>query len=215
MFFIEYYKQNKLIDISETGYTTIELAQAAIAQEKELDDLLEQDLQQQYEEQLKQFVLDCDTTDREPANPLHLIYRFDMKPQLYYYSEKGYTKVEKHVIEGLSNLQTDAETIEIVNGILSGSIDPRNYSNVKNWLRQCYNKPSTDELKMCAINKALQGYGIEPVRTSKWKNGFWCDILCTYVNMGDSYIPTVIHHRKHGFMIASIGDVIEKNKHII
>jgi len=215
MFFIEYYKQNKLIDISETGYTNIELVQAAIAQEKELDDLLEQDLQQQYEEQLKQFVLDCDTSDREPANPLHLIYRFEMKPQLYYYSERGYTKVEKHVIEGLSNLQTDPETIEIVNGLLSGSIDPMNYSNVKNWLHQCHNEPSADELKMCAINQALQGYGIESIRTSKWKNGYWCDILCTYVNMGDSYIPTVIHHRKHGFMVSSIGDVIEKNKHII
>jgi hypothetical protein len=215
MFFIEYYKQNKLIDISETGYATIEFAQAAIAEEKELDDVLEQELQQKYEEQLKQFVLDCDTSDREPANPLHLIYRFDMKPQLYYYSERGYTKVEKHVIEGLSNLQTDPETIEIVNGLLSGSIDPRNYSNVKNWLRQCHNEPSADELKMCAINQALQGYGIESVRTSKWKNGYWGDILCTYVNMGDSYIPTVIHHRKHGFMVSSIGDVIEKNKHII
>jgi hypothetical protein len=215
MFFIEYYKQNKLIDISETGYATIELAQAAIAEEKEVDDVLEQELQQKYEEQLKQFVLDCDTSDREPANPLHLIYRFDMKPQLYYYSERGYTKVEKHVIEGLTNLQTDPETIEIVNGLLTGSIDPRNYSNVKNWLRQCHNEPSADELKMCAINQALQGYRIESVRTSKWKNGHWCDILCTYVNMGDSYIPTVIHHRKHGFMIASIGDIIEKNKHVI
>ena len=215
MFFIEYYKQNKLIDISETGYATIELAQAAIAEEKELDDVLEQELQQKYEEQLKQFVLDCDTSDREPANPLHLIYRFDIKPQLYYYSERGYTKVEKHVIENLSNLQTDLETIEIVNGILSGSIDPMNYSNVKNWMRQCISEPNADEMKMRAINQILEGYGIESVRTSIWKNGYWCDILCTYVNMGDSYITTVIHHRKHGFMISSIGDVVEKNKHVI
>jgi hypothetical protein len=68
---------------------------------------------------------------------------------------------------------------------------------------------------MCAINQVLEGYGIEAVRTSKWKNGFWCDILCAYVNMGDSYIPTVIHHRKHGFMVASVGDITEKNKHLI
>ena len=68
---------------------------------------------------------------------------------------------------------------------------------------------------MCAINVVLEGYGIESARTSKWKNGYWCDILCTYVNMGDSYIPTVIYHRKHGFMVANIGDVIEKNKHVI
>jgi len=215
MFFIEYYKQNNLIDISETGYPTIELTEAAIAEEKELDDVLEQELQQKYEDDLQQLVLDYDTSDREPANPLHLIYRFDMKPQLYYYPEKGCTKVEKHVIEGFSNLQTDTETIEIVNGILSRSIDPMNYSNAKNWMRQCYNEPNADSRKMCSINQALHGYGIESVRTSKWKNVYWCDILCTYVNMGDTYKPTVIHHRKYGFMIASIGDVIEKNKHVI
>ena len=68
---------------------------------------------------------------------------------------------------------------------------------------------------MKAINQILEGYGIEWVRTNKWKNGYWCDILCTYVNMGDSYIPTVINHRKHGFMVSSSGDIVEKNKQVI
>ena len=217
LYYIAYYKAKTdiLQDISEEGYATIELCQAAIADHKKQDLEIELELLQKYEDDLKNFVLDLDSSDREPSNPLTYKVSYDMKPELYYYSEKGYTKVEKHVIEGLSNLETDPQTIAIVNGILSGSIDPRNYSDVKNWIRQCYNEPRTDELKMRAINQALQGYGIESVRTSKWKNGYWCDILCTYVNMGDCYITTIIHHRKHGFMISSIGDVVEKNKHVI
>jgi hypothetical protein len=102
-----------------------------------------------------------------------------------------------------------------INAILNGTLDPETFKSVQTVVAQCFNKPNSDELKLGAINEALRGYGIEAVRTSKWKNGYWCDILCSYVNMGDSYIPTVIHHRKHGFMVASIGDVIEKNKHVI
>jgi hypothetical protein len=217
MFYIEYYKPNtgKLIDISEEGYPTLEICNARIRCENKQDEEFKQELLEKYEQDLRNFVLDLDTSDREPVNPLDACWRYDKKPQLYYKSEKGFTKVEKHVIKNLADLQADAETIEIVNGILSGSIRPRNYSNVRDWMKKCYQEPNTDELKMCAINQVLTGYGIESVCTSKWKNGYWCDILCAYVNMGDSYISTVIHHRKHGFMVASIGDVIEKNKHVI
>jgi hypothetical protein len=217
LYYIAYYKAKTdiLQDISEEGYATIELCQAAIADHQKQDLEIETELLQKYEDDLKNFVFDLDTSDREPTNLLTYKVRYDMKPELHYYSEKGYTKVEPHVIKDLKCLHTEPQTIAIVNGILSGSIDPRNYSDVKNWIRQCFNEPRTDELKMRAINQALQGYGIESVRTSKWKNGYWCDILCTYVNMGDSYIPTIIHHRKHGFIVSSIGDVIEKNKHVI
>ena len=216
-YFIEYYKPNteKLVDISEEGYEILELCMAQIESENKEDEEFKQELLEEYEEKLRNFVLDLDTSDTEPLNPMQACWRYDKKPQLYYQSEKGFTKVEKHVFENLSDLQTDPQTIEIVNGILSGSIRPRDYSNVRDWMKQCFNEPSADSLKMCAINQVLEGYGIEAVRTSKWKNGYWCDILCAYVNMGDSYIPTVIHHRKHGFMVASIGDVIEKNKHVI
>lgn len=216
-YYIEYYKPNteKLMDISEEGYPTLEICNGRIRCENKQDEEFKQELLAKYEEDLKNFVLDLNTSDREPVNPLGAVWLYDKKPQLYYQSEKGFTKVEKHVIENLSDLQADAETIEIVNGILIGSISPRDYSNVRDWMKQCHDEPSADSLKMCAINQVLEGYGIEAVRTSKWKNGFWCDIICTYVNMGDSYIPTVIHHRKHGFMVAGIGDIIEKNKHII
>lgn len=216
-YYIEYYKPNteKLVDISEEGYDTPELCQAAIAGYKKQDKELEQELLQKYEDDLKNFVLDLDTSDREPVNPLTLVYRYDMKPKLYLLTENGHQEVTEHVIKNLNSLDATPEQIETVSYILNGTLDPETFQSVLSWIKQCSSKPNSDEMKMHAINQVLEGYGIEPVRTSKWKNGYWCDILCTYVNMGDSYIPTIIHHRKHGFMVSSIGYIIEKNKHVI
>ena len=217
MFYIEYYKPKteKLVDISEEGYATLELCQAAIAEHKKQDKELEHEILENYEEALRNFVLDLDTSDREPVLIDISKLTYDMKPKLYLLTEKGYQEVKDHVIKDLNLLQATQEQIKTVNYILNGTIAPQTFSMVREWLDACYSDPSSDELKMHAINQVLEGYGIEAIRTSKWKNGFWCDILCTYVNMGDDYIPTVIHHRKHGFMVSSIGNVIEKNKHVI
>jgi hypothetical protein len=217
MFYIEYYKKNteKLQDISEEGYATLELCMAQIASENIQDEEIRQELLDQYEEDMKNFVLDLDTSDREPVNPLLSVWRYDKKPKLYIHDEKGFHEVTEHAIKNLNDLQATLEQIETVNYILNGTLDPEEFTSVQVWVSQCFNKPNSDELKMCAINQVLEGYGIEAVRTTKWKNGFWCDVLCTYINMGDSYIPTIIHHRKLGYMVASIGYVIEKNKHII
>jgi hypothetical protein len=217
LYYIEYYnpKKGKLQDISEEGYATLELCEAQIQSENKEDEVFRQELLDQYEEDLKFFVLDLDTSDREPVNPLLACIRYDKKPHLYILNKKGYCEVTEHAIKDMYLLNASAEQIESVNNILNGTTDPETFQSVQTWIRVSYNKPNSDEMKMCAINQVLEGYGIESVRTSKWKNGYWCDILCTYVNMGDSYIPTVIHHRKHGFMVSSIGDVIKKNKHVI
>ena len=217
LFYIEYYRKNseKLVDISEEGYATLELCMAQIESENKQDEEIRQELLAQYEEDMKNFVLDLDTSDREPVNPLQSVWRYDKKPKLYISDEKGFHEVIEHAIKNLNLLMATPELIETVNYILNGTIEPRTFSMVQEWLDACFHNPSSDELKMEAINQVLEGYGIESVRTSKWQNGHWCDILCTYVNMGDANLPTVIHHRKHGYMVASIGDVIEKNKHVI
>jgi hypothetical protein len=216
-YYIAYYRANTEIlqDISEEGYATIELCQAAIAEHKKQDVDIDQELLQKYEDDLKNFVLDLDNSDREPTNPLTYKVSYDMKPTFCILDEKGYTPVTALAIPGLYSLPETREAIQTVNLILHGTLDPETFSDVAYWVLHCFNKPNSDELKMCAINQVLEGYGIESVRTSKRKNGYWGDILCTYVNMGDANLPTVIHHRKHGYMVASIGDVIEKNKHVI
>jgi len=176
---------------------------------------IEKELLEQYEEELKNFVLDNDISDREPRNLVHFLIKYNRCPHLYIVDDAGYHEVTEHIITDLNSLQATPELIQTINSILNGTLDPRTFPMVQQWLDACFSEPCSDELKMLAINIALGGYGIGSIRTTKWKNGHWCDILCTYVNMGDSYIPTVIHHRKHGFMVASIGDVIEKNKHVI
>ena len=217
LFYIEYYQKNseKLVDISEEGYATLDLCHAVIENFKAQDLDIQKELLQKYEDELKNFVLDLDTSDQMPSNPLTYLIHYDMRAKLYIKDEKGFHEVTEHVIKNLNNLQATPEQIETINYILNRTVDPGKFQSVKNWVSQCHNVPAYNELQMCAINEILEGYGIESVRTSKWKNGYWCDILCTYVNMGDSYIPTLINHRKHGFMVASIGDIIEKNKHVI
>jgi hypothetical protein len=208
-------KTGKLSDISEEGFDSLELCQAQIDAENKEDEEIRQELLAKYEEDLKNFVLDLDTSDREPVNPLNCIWRYNKKPHRYILDETGHHQITEHCIKDLHLLNASAEQIEKVNFILNGAIDLETFQSVQSWISQCYNRPSTEELQLHAINQILEGYGIESLRTTKFKNGYWCDILCAYVNMGDSYIHTVIRHRKHGFMVASIGDIIEKNKHVI
>jgi len=216
-YYIEYVnpKTGKISDISLECFSTLEGCQAQIDSEIKQDLEIEQQLLDKYEEDLKNFVLDNDISDREPRNPVQFLIKYNRCPHLYIVDEKGYHEVTEPCIKDLSSLNVSAEQIETINYILNGVIHPETIHGIDAWITQCYNKPNPDEIKLHAINLVLEGYGIESLRTTKWKNGFWCDILYTYVNLGDSYIPTVIHHRKHGFMIASIGDVIEKNKHVI
>jgi len=217
LYYIDYFypKTGKLADIFEEGYKTLELCQAQIEAENKEDEEIKQEMLKQYEENLINFVLDLDTSDREPVNPLNLILGMNKAPHLYIFDGDSHREVTEHLVPNLFELNASAEQIEKVNAILNGILDPRTFSTVREWIDVCFYDPCSDELKMHAINQVLEGYGIEAVRTTKWKNGFWCDVLCTYINMGDSYIPTIIHHRKHGYMVASIGDVIEKNKHVI
>ena len=217
LFYIEYYnvKTGKLQDISEESYATLELCMTQIESENKEDEEIRHELLADYEEKLKNFVLDLDTSDCEPVNPLRAVWRYDKKPALYITDENGFHKATEHAIKDLNLLQATPELIKTVNSILDGTLDPETFKSVQDWISVSYNKPNTEEMKMCAINQVLEAYGVESILTSKWENGYWCDILCTYVSMGDSYIPTVIHHRKHGFMVAGIGDIIEKNKHVI
>ena len=62
------------------------------------------------------------------------------------------------------------------------------------------------------INKILKGYGVEAIRDNDWAS-YFCDIGLLYVNLGDTYIPTVVYDtRKKRFIITSWGNIIESNE---
>ena len=86
------------------------------------------------------------------------------------------------------------------------SINPENFNTVQAWLKQCYNQPRDTELVLCAINEILDGYGIEVIETEEYI------IRASYVNLVDSYVPTVIRDYKKGrWIINCTGDFIEIN----
>ncbi len=94
--------------------------------------------------------------------------------------------------------------------ILSNQLDPKEFSSVQFWINQCFNLPSLNEQKMCAFNQILFGFGIESVE-GEWQNGYWCNILFTYVSMGFSDLPTIIHHRDKGFIVDSVENLVMKS----
>ena len=94
--------------------------------------------------------------------------------------------------------------------IIFDQLDPKEFSSVKFWIGQCFHIPSLNEQKMCAINQILYGFGIESVE-GEWQNGYWCNILFTYVSMGFSDLPTIIHHRDKGFIVDSVENLVMKS----
>ena len=94
--------------------------------------------------------------------------------------------------------------------IIFDQLDPKEFSSVKFWIGQCFHIPSLNEQKMCAINQILYGFGIESVE-GEWQNGYWCNILFTYVSMGFSYVPTIIHHRDIVFIVDSVENLVMKS----
>jgi hypothetical protein len=82
-------------------------------------------------------------------------------------------------------------------------------------LRRTANLPWKNRLEK--INDLLGCYGTEAIR-GEWQNGYWCDIVASYVNTGDTYNLTVLHIRGDNwnpageFIISSWGDWVEKNQ---
>ena len=113
-------------------------------------------------------------------------------------------------MKGIRSLNINKYLQNLILAIDHGRIKPEDCHSVQRWIDQCYHRPSDDALKMAAFNEILEGHGVEALR-GEWRNGYWCDIVLVYVNMGDSYVNTIIHHRDKGFFVSSIGDYIEKH----
>jgi hypothetical protein len=47
------------------------------------------------------------------------------------------------------------------------------------------------EVAMKAADEALHGHGVESIEGA-YVNGYWGNIVAVYVNMGDTYSPTII-----------------------
>jgi len=68
------------------------------------------------------------------------------------------------------------------------------------------------EVMLKRINKLIGGYGVEAIRGSSFRRGYYGDIVALYINKGDTYDTTIIFNTITKMpMIASMGYFVEKN----
>jgi hypothetical protein len=108
-------------------------------------------------------------------------------------------------------LNITIEQATAIKGIIKGTIDPTTVKSVQNWISQCYNMPYKVELKLCAINDILEGFGVEYISSV---NDDYSEVYgLDYVNLGDTYTPTVIFdHNSRKWRFTSWGDIVESNQ---
>ena len=99
-----------------------------------------------------------------------------------------------------------------IRDLARGASDPEAYASVQKWIAQCYNRPSPNELIMCAFNEILDGYGVEVVRSYNWDN-FYGDAAAVYVNVGDTYDNTIVYEVANDrYITTTLGDWVEANE---
>lgn len=108
----------------------------------------------------------------------------------------------------------DGIKLILINLILNNNIDSNtleHFESNEKWIKQCFNKPNDLELKLSALNELLDGHGIEPInRESEWVNSYWQDCIANYINMGDTYITTIVYDTiNESFLLTSWGDFYE------
>lgn len=78
------------------------------------------------------------------------------------------------------------------------------------WVRSCYNQPSCREIRLQALNEAIDGFGVETIGDV---NNYPPVIHAEYVNTGDTYSPTVVRDNATGrYILTTWGDFMERNE---
>jgi hypothetical protein len=93
--------------------------------------------------------------------------------------------------------------VKQLRAIIRNEIEPDTVPEVSDWIRQCYNRPRRHELKMAAINALIGGHGVEAI----FAPGSSERVLASYVNTGDTYSATILHHKS--YQLTTWGDWVE------
>lgn len=81
------------------------------------------------------------------------------------------------------------------------------FSKTIRMIGSCYSEPDRLYKILYAIDELLEGHGVECVR----KDG---EVALEYINMGDTYIPTIVfNHKTWTFRCCSLGDIVEKGRY--
>lgn len=101
----------------------------------------------------------------------------------------------------------DADASEVLADLLTGELDPEDVPDTAQWVRDCYHRPSDDEMVMHAANTLLDGHGVEYVQPEDIGDGDEVSGI-EYVNQGDPYVPTLVHFEGATYL-AGQGDMVE------
>jgi hypothetical protein len=95
-------------------------------------------------------------------------------------------------------LHIDSAQSDVVHDLLIGEADPMDNEAVQRWVRQCYNKPSDQELLQAALDDVIDSHGVEGVSSM--------DI--EFLNTGDAYTGTLLWHEGDVYL-TTYGDAVE------
>lgn len=118
-------------------------------------------------------------------------------------SEMRYTP--KKIAE---KLNVSIAQARLIRGVMDNTIDPMAFKPVYSWVNKCFHEPFTSEKKMAALNAILGGYGVEALLDGTQE-------VFSFVNMGDTYTPTVIHIPGAGYRYESWGDYVERHPNLM
>ena len=64
-----------------------------------------------------------------------------------------------------------------------------------------------------AVNKAIDGFGVEAIRSEKAWDNYYGDSVALYVNTGDTYSASVVYDiGKHQLYVTDYGEWVERNE---
>ncbi len=88
--------------------------------------------------------------------------------------------------------------------LIDGTVNPTEYDSVISLCTRVYQHPTHSYMLIVAINEVLEGHGIECIYPRDSKHPSY-----DYINMGDSYTPTVLLRNDGKLIVSSWGDIVE------
>lgn len=120
-----------------------------------------------------------------------------------------------HIIEDhFPHLEGNPEAIKLIVRICNKTIDSTELETMdcnRLWINQCFHKPSYRELSLNALNYLLEGHGVESINNPNvFVDNYYHDCVIEYVNVGDSYYPTIyLDTINQTFGIACYEDIMQ------
>lgn len=95
---------------------------------------------------------------------------------------------------------------------LTGMLEvwPERFPKSKRWLAECYNVPTTPELRMAMLDDLCDTHGVEAIMHPR--QGYTSEPFATYLNTGDGYDATIVRYATGSYRITSWAAVVESNR---